>query len=289
VLYRLHIIDSYYYTGGVYRNIFSRNVQSAFRTARIGRAFVIEENTFYDNICSSTHNLVLLSSSVNVNADYIVRNNNFTNNRCYHIIALQLTANAIVSGYEISGNIFMDNTPLNPTLPAVVAITGYNTAFYHNFFENPNAQYDLALLKSPLSTSTIEYFNATNNWWGEDDEVHVRMKIYDFLENPTILVAIYHPWLMNGNSTVVTNQSISLEPLRGNELGGYLLEDAAINGGQYVLEEGLVVMAGFTLEIGAGTTFLFKKGMSLVILGTLIVNGTEENPVIFTSNEPNPT
>jgi hypothetical protein len=59
---------------------------------------------------------------------------------------------------------------------------------------------------------------------------------------------------MNGNSTVVTNQSISLDPLRRNEWVISLKIQLLMGVNTFSK------MAGFTHEIGVGTTFLFKKG-----------------------------
>ncbi|WP_287158318.1 hypothetical protein [Chloroflexus sp.] len=51
----------------------------------------------------------------------------------------------------------------------------------------------------------------------------------------------------------------------------------------YVIQSSLTIPLGTTLTIEAGTIIKFNIGARLVIQGELIVNGTEDNPVYFTS------
>jgi len=50
----------------------------------------------------------------------------------------------------------------------------------------------------------------------------------------------------------------------------------------YVIKESVVVNPGVSLTIEPGTEVMLAGGQSLVILGELLANGTEEDPIIFT-------
>lgn len=54
-----------------------------------------------------------------------------------------------------------------------------------------------------------------------------------------------------------------------------------INDKPYLIYNSMAVDSGFTLTINAGTKIYFHKNSSMIILGTIQVNGTWENPVVF--------
>ena len=73
--------------------------------------------------------------------------------------------------------------------------------------------------------------------------------------------------------------------------GGRLNQDAVWTPGSgepYVITTNLIVSNGVTLTLKAGTTLKFASGVRLQVNGTLKVEGTEANPVTFTSNSASP-
>ncbi|MBN1444140.1 MAG: right-handed parallel beta-helix repeat-containing protein, partial [Planctomycetes bacterium] len=66
-----------------------------------------------------------------------------------------------------------------------------------------------------------------------------------------------------------------------NQMGGHLTEDATW-AGAVVVDQTVIVDAGVTLTIEAGTSVLFKTGMSLRVEGRLLADGTEDDPIRLT-------
>lgn len=54
-------------------------------------------------------------------------------------------------------------------------------------------------------------------------------------------------------------------------------------GNPYIVEQDILIPEGNKVVIGEGCVFLFKPFTGLTVHGHLLVNGTQENPVVFTS------
>jgi hypothetical protein len=66
-----------------------------------------------------------------------------------------------------------------------------------------------------------------------------------------------------------------------NHLAGLLKDDATLSGA-YIVDQTATVPAGKVLKIEPGTVVLMKKGVSIVIEGRLLAEGTEAQPIRFT-------
>lgn len=60
-------------------------------------------------------------------------------------------------------------------------------------------------------------------------------------------------------------------------------------GGPYLIDDDLHIPSGTILTIESGTKILFGAGASLVIEGCMTAIGTLENPILFSSANPNPS
>ena len=63
--------------------------------------------------------------------------------------------------------------------------------------------------------------------------------------------------------------------------GEVVSADRAISGGHHVVYDSLVVEQGVTLTLGAGTTLYFHDKAYMKVGGTLVVEGTQERPVVM--------
>lgn len=72
--------------------------------------------------------------------------------------------------------------------------------------------------------------------------------------------------------------------------GGNIFTNETWNlaGSPYIIKANTVLFSGKTLTIEPGVTVKFDNGVDLNIQGTLIAQGTENDSIIFTSNNPNP-
>lgn len=60
------------------------------------------------------------------------------------------------------------------------------------------------------------------------------------------------------------------------------------NNYRYIVKQNMLVSQGATLTIEPGTRLQFDRDKFMKIQGTLVASGTEELPIYFTSNQPNP-
>ncbi|MFH1459865.1 MAG: right-handed parallel beta-helix repeat-containing protein [Candidatus Omnitrophota bacterium] len=108
-----------------------------------------------------------------------------------------------------------------------------------------------------------------------------------FLENIgcELLDMDYGKWQDIGSQPVV------IERFRQQLKSTFNIDDikaeylVVIKKGVYTIEENLIVPKGYIFEIKPGTTFKFKKGISLVSYGCLQVIGSQSEPIVFTNSE----
>jgi len=84
----------------------------------------------------------------------------------------------------------------------------------------------------------------------------------------------------------------SVASANGTNVSGPITSDTTwtlANSPYIVTGNNVLVMEGVTLTIEPGVVVKFENERSLQIDGQLIARGTAENPIIFTSNQPNPS
>ena len=125
-----------------------------------------------------------------------------------------------------------------------------------------------------------------NNWWGSTDINNVVAGIYDFSNNGGCAFADFLPYLdaSGGN------------PVYGPSTGGtwikawvYTNTTWDVAGSPYIIIGHTLVNTPATLTIDPGVEVKFNGNYYLDVDGRLVANGTETQPIIFTSNLTNPT
>jgi hypothetical protein len=112
-------------------------------------------------------------------------------------------------------------------------------------------------------------FNAAEGSW------HVDVKLASGLNVITAKA-------LNADANEVDSGSLEVVYVPpANHLAGQLKEDATLSGA-YIVDQTLTVPAGKVLEIEPGTVVLIKKGVSIVVAGQLLAEGTEAQPIRFT-------
>jgi hypothetical protein len=126
-----------------------------------------------------------------------------------------------------------------------------------------------------------------NSDFEQDSKALVILSGTAAVENNTFSGNTY-PIIWGGGSPVFSNNQMSNdvhEGIRPPNIASGIVELPA---GTYVAPFGVTVNDGATYIIDAGVTILFDGGAGLEVDGTLIVNGTMANPVVFTSSNPSP-
>ena len=290
------------------QNVFERNLQGLyFYRYPHGISATIDRNTFLRNdggCCSGALNVYdgfYYSSSTH--SPVIVENNVFTENNGEYVARLQTQA-SFNSVYQVADTllVFRDNSMMNNALSprmtstywwnvkstpnAVVLITGtLFTTVYHNIFDNPNATIELAVQVDGFSS--LDRINVSLNWWGTANETKISEKIFDFDDSNHLVVASYFPFLLSSSISDVASSSHprTYPPFlkKNGEVGGQLATDFSLSaaGGPYVVTRDITILPNGTLTVEAGTVLTFQQFVGVLVEGSLITNGTPDNPVIM--------
>lgn len=140
-------------------------------------------------------------------------------------------------------------------------LTGEPDPAINNNEIHSNNQYNLFL--SNFNPASI--VNAAQNWWGTENEAEILAGFNDPYR------VLYSPY-KNAAGDSVTASSLL----------GVISEPRVLAGGQTYHVDTMIIQQGASLTIGAGARLEFPYGAQLVVNGDLIIDGTEEAPVVFT-------
>ena len=122
--------------------------------------------------------------------------------------------------------------------------------------------------------------NATGNWWGSTDVNTIASKIHDHSDN-------------NSDRVPFVDFSGFLDSENGNVVSGTMLfgvlSGQTLSSDNYTVIGDVIVPAGTTLTISAGSQFFMPIKSDWLISGTLISTGTSAQPIMFTSGQASPT
>lgn len=184
-------------------------------------------------------------------------------------------SNAVVNGNNlITGNTYglyvYGNTSATQNPAPLVngnSLMGNSTNYYAANFINP-------------STAVLD---ATGNWWGTADVSAIVPTINDRTGNSASSTQPYVNFSgflgAAGGSSVYT----------GPTLYGPITANATLAVGDYLVVSDIIVNAGVTWTVPAGTTLRLVGGRKLLVNGTLQANGSPTQRVRFASGNPYPT
>ncbi|MEX2500554.1 MAG: FlgD immunoglobulin-like domain containing protein [Wenzhouxiangellaceae bacterium] len=203
--------------------------------------------------------------STNIVSPQITEGNEITgSNRGIQV--LWFSAPLISGGNLITGNdvgVYVSGTRSSAADPAPV-VSG--NALYGNATYN----YQARNFASPASATTLD---ATGNWWGTTDVVQVVAGVLDNRDSVSSPVVDFGGYLDSDGGDPAFD---------GDVLSGPIRTDTILATGTSILLAGSVnVWTGATLTVEAGAQIEVVGDFNIDIRGTLLVQGTELEPVVF--------
>lgn len=239
--------------GGV---VFDGTIESGSISNSILRhnGIAIDINDSSPNITST----IITSNSTGISIDGISAPVINGNNR--------IVANS--TGILLEGNYF-GTTPLNPVVTN------------NNIYDNTR-NYAFAYCGSPVPKPYR--LEAQNNWWGTTDLYDIEQGIFHLADDSDCGEIDYYRYLDSEGGVEISNPASLITGTLDTDL-------TLIANNRYLMTGWVTVPVGstMTIEEGARIEFAGYTGSKLIIGGVLNVEGTETNPVLFTTakNFPN--
>ncbi|CAG2196098.1 unnamed protein product [Mytilus edulis] len=228
----------------------------------------ISENTFHqgiDCVKIDVHN-----SDLNLT----ISDNLFVENVGSTAVLNLLQPNVNVPPILLLGNIFQNN------LNTILLFRSPNMFIFHNIFENPNGTFNIKI--NSAAQYQNEIVNASLNFWGTTDVKEIGQKIYDKNYDDTLMDVLFRPYLGSRNFSDIQNEEppfISSTGDVGGRVNGELT--LTVDRSPYTVTANIEVGEFDTLTLDPGVTLLFNKDFGINVVGTLIVNGSSEMPVMM--------
>jgi len=279
-------------------NYFEQNRGNAFYvycTGFLGLDAVIESNIFMnnmdkvitlldDNNCGANYK----SNLVNVKID----KNIFMKNRAENVLYIDFSSFHETRHAFVRNNTFRDNEVapkvLFPTFfrrsttRAVIVLKEGTFNLRENILENAGFAFQLSTLRHAYRRA----IDAKLNWWGTAEECEIVDRIFDFQHRVQLSPVEFFPYLLSSNKTRAINSSIArpfCRFLKGASIGGILDRPLALSSAvsSYEVRDDIFILTNGSLSIPKNVTLQFPSRSVIVVQGTLLVNGTENEKVRF--------
>ena len=302
--YAMHFNVNYQY-GLVVRvrnNEFSQNGGPFYYYQKFhltGQAAVLSGNKFEENDVGSDSIVVELStySSANDKGRIIVEGNTFVRNKGKSIVLLspetyfnsgvQVQNVAFFRNNTLKNNVVFNRTLSSPTSPnCVFEVTrSVNVEVYHNIFDNPCSSYDVG--NGVEAMSSLDRINFTLNYWGTDNELIIRNRIFDFDDSSFFATIEYFPFLLSADPSDVAGLSHPRQyPLfvtPSGEVGGQLNDSLTLTAASspYLITRDVTILPTGSLSIEAGVVIEVKANTGILVEGSMSSLGSSVSPVTF--------
>ena len=157
-----------------------------------------------------------------------------------------------------------------------------NITINRNLFKN---SMDHELVAGQASSVLENYLDVRENYWGSQDQVYIRQKIFDFDDWNNYAIAEYMPYLLQDsfNSPVYTGSKIENIPDLNKPLGGRIEGHFVIpkRSQPYIVQSDLTVMPTGSLVVENGVELQFHPNVGILVLGSMSARGNEQSRVRF--------
>ena len=300
--YAMHfyVYHQYGYVGSfsVRSNVFSQNggglyYHQDFYVA--DESAIFSGNTFEENDVGSDS--IVFELSANDRGRVIIEGNTFVRNKGKSIVLLS-PETYFNSGVQVQNvaffrnNTFKNNVVYNRTLSSktspncVLEVTrSVNVEVYHNIFDNPGSSYDVG--NGVEAMSSLDKINFTLNYWGTDNELIIRNRIFDFDDFSFFATIEYFPFLLSADPSDVAGLSHPRQyPLfvtPSGEVGGQLNDSVTLTaaGSPYLITRDVTILPTGSLSIEAGVVIEVKANTGILVEGSMLSLGSSVSPVTF--------
>lgn len=281
----------------VKRNHFEDNKVNTLRvycTGFLGLEAVIESNSFINN----TGNVLALVDDkqwgVNIKSRDVrlhIRQNIFKLNRVVeNVIFIDFSLFSEARFAVLTNNTLEDNEPATKdrfpkfnrrtTTRAVIVLKEGSFTLRGNIFENSGFVHQFSTLRHD-SRRTVD---AQFNWWGTADECEIIDRIFDFRHRVSLSPVDYFPFVVSSNKSLVkSNISRPFCFLRNGTIGGIVDRRLTLlsSGSPYEVRDDIIILTNGTLVVPKNVTLQFPPRSVMIVQGTLLVSGTENEKVRF--------
>ncbi|KAI8515001.1 hypothetical protein Bbelb_075920 [Branchiostoma belcheri] len=251
----------------------------------------IRDNKFVSNDCGDAGVLMVTGKEKRM----AISRNLFYNNTGRFVVYFQLLSQSLddesrlitFSHNTLQSNIYRRQDVFSDQLMSFAfGISGLMAPLLrYNRFHNEELR--LELFVDVPAVSVDSEIDARLNWWGTPEEHLLMERIFDFEDWNDRALVEYFPFLSSPADDAVVIDTMAR--YRGDDtiLGGRLLDHSTLTRDRspYYVSSDLTVMHNVTLSIEPGVELRFAPRVGLLVLGSLLAQGTEKEHITFTGME----
>ncbi|CAH8666046.1 unnamed protein product [Dicrocoelium dendriticum] len=293
------------------RNTFTHNQCFTLSVDGYYAEVELSDNLVEENSCHTSHGQAVkcnglicfegMEKSIRVNRNRIAGNQKCDFVLGFHTLSQSPASSEFVA--KVVNNFIQDNSCAEmaltsgsfanpPTCYAVGIFGPLNVTVQQNILSNMEQtsvhggmRYELAA--SVRSTNSLNYFDATNNFWGTANESRIRDRIFQFDNWNSFSVVNFDRYFINEklSGTAMTKTAANDREIRVMTFGGRLPCSASLvyRNQPYQVNSDLTVLPGCELRIDAGVCLKFSPNVGLLVLGRLVAQGFKNRPIRFTT------
>ena len=279
-------------------NHFEQNKVNAFHVFCVYLEAVIESNRFINNtdkvLTLMNNNRCRLNKKRDSNLNPVnveINENRFMKNRAENVLFIDYSSSPETVSAIVRNNTFEDNEAATKdlfpnfyrrsTTRAVIVLKEGSVILRENVLENPKFAYQLSTLRPDYQQG----IDAKFNWWGTAEECRIVDRIFDFQHRVQLSPVEFFPYLLSSNKTRAISLSIPRPScfLKGTKIGGIVDRPLALSSDDspYDVQDDIIILTNGSLSIPKNVTLQFPSRSAMVVQGTLLVDGTENEKVKF--------
>ncbi|XP_022804996.1 protein bark beetle-like isoform X1 [Stylophora pistillata] len=272
--------------GNVFRENYGRSI---FIAEMFPANATIRSNVFKDNRCPNSGVIEVrrMEMDIEIVGNVFQFNQGLFMVRLHCEYAIRSRLFSVQKKLNFSKNSLSNNTEVSSrTQPCEVRISGLTNSkaisINYNIFNSNSFSKELCVNTHASSHRSI--LPVPLNFWGYEDEVKIKQRIFDAEDNYEHTLAGFHPFLNNAGNVVQNSSTRNTFDVPAEKyLGGRILFSVQLRKNQspFIVLSDVTILPNASLTVEAGVEVRFKPGVGMLILGSLFVHGAKDEPVTF--------